>query len=132
MARTTNQRIATRAEAEAFARQWVEAWNALDVEAVLAHFADGVRFTSPRAQQRVGAATVEGKGALREYWQKSVALNTSLRFELDHVVWDPEQAELAIVYTAAINDQRNRACEILRFDEDGAAVYGEAMYGAGG
>lgn len=132
MARTNDHRIATRAEAEAFARQWVEAWNALDVEAVLTHFANGVRFTSPRAQQRVGVATVEGKDALRDYWQKSVGLVTSFRFELDHVVWDPEQAELAIVYTAAINGQRNRACEFLRFDEDGAAVYGEALYGAGG
>lgn len=132
MARTNGHGIATRVEAEAFARRWVEAWNALDVEGVLSHFADGVRFTSPRAEQRVGAASVEGKDALRDYWQKSVALITSLRFELDHVVWDPEQAELAIVYSAAINGQRNRACEILRFGEDGAAVYGEALYGAGG
>lgn len=130
MATTEGQRIRTGAEAEDFARVWVAAWNALDAEAVLAHFGDGVRFTSPRALQRVGVATVEGKAALRDYWQQSLALVTSLMFELDHVVWDPERTEIAIVYTAAINDQRVRACEIIRFGDDGLALCGEALYGA--
>ena len=36
---------------EKFADQWVRAWNAHDVEAVLAHFHDDVVFTSPVAAQ---------------------------------------------------------------------------------
>lgn len=120
----------THAEAEAFARRWVEHWNALDVEAVLSHFDDGARFTSPRAAARVGTATVEGKDALRAYWDASKTQISAIRFTLDHMLWDAERQELAIVYDAEINGQRNRACEFLRFNGDGRAVQGEAMYGA--
>jgi hypothetical protein len=116
--------------AAAFAREWVDAWNRLDVEAVLAHFDDVACFTSPRAAVRVGTSTVEGKEALRAYWNASTALITSLRFTLDYTMWDPDRRELVIVYTAEINGQRNRACEFLRFGDAGLAVAGEAMYGA--
>jgi ketosteroid isomerase-like protein len=37
----------TREEAQACAEQWAAAWNARDVERVLAHFDDDVTFTSP-------------------------------------------------------------------------------------
>jgi ketosteroid isomerase-like protein len=36
-----------------YADAWVRAWNAHDVEAVLAHFADDVVFTSPVAARVV-------------------------------------------------------------------------------
>ncbi len=120
----------TREEAEAFARHWIDAWNSRDVETVRSHFAEAVRFTSPKAALRVGTATVEGQDALRSYWNASVAQIHSLHFALDHIVWGPERRELAIVYDAEINGQRNRACEFLRFNDDGQAVEGKAMYGA--
>lgn len=120
----------THDEAEAFARRWVETWNRLDVEGMLSHFDEAVRFTSPRAAQRMGVATVEDKDALRTYWQTSVAQITSLRFTLDHVVWDAESGELAIVYDAEINGHKQRASELLRFGPDDQVVYGEALYGA--
>ena len=119
-----------REEAEAFARRWVEHWNAQDVEAVLSHFADGARFTSPKAAATVGAATLSGKDAVRAYWRAAVARIETLRFTLDRVLWDEGRSELAIIYDAAIDGQRNRACELLRFDGAGRVVEGEAMYGA--
>ena len=130
LSRLTKGPAMTREEAEAFARHWIEAWNSRDVETVLSHFSDGVQFTSPRAALRVGAATVEGQDALRSYWNSSVEQIHSLHFALDHIVWDAERRELAIVYNAEINGQRSRACEFLRFSGDGRAEYGEAMYGA--
>ncbi len=36
-----------RGEIDAFVAGWIDAWNRRDIEAVLAHFADDVRFTSP-------------------------------------------------------------------------------------
>ena len=120
----------THGEAETFAREWIAAWNAKDVEGVLSHFAEDVRFTSPKAVQRVGTATVTGKDALAAYWNAAAATITSLRFTLDRVLLDAERRELVIVYDAEINGQRNRACEFLRFNDDGQAVEGEAMYGA--
>jgi ketosteroid isomerase-like protein len=113
-----------------FAEDWIAAWSRQDVEAVLAHFAAGVRFTSPRAAATVGTATVVGKEALRAYWQAAVAAIETLQFTLDHTVWDPARQELAIVYTAAIDGSPRRACEFMRFDPAGLVVEAEAMYGA--
>jgi ketosteroid isomerase-like protein len=116
--------------AAAFAQAWTEAWSRQDVEAVLAHFAAGVRFTSPRAAATVGTATVAGKEALRVYWQAAIAAIETLQFTLDHTVWDPARQELAIVYTAAIDGRHLRACEFMRFDPHGLITEAEAMYGA--
>ena len=54
----------------AFADDWVRAWNAHDVEAVLAHFHDDVVFSSPVAARVLpeSGGVVRGKAALRDYW----------------------------------------------------------------
>lgn len=69
----------THDDARAFADDWAAAWNALDVEGVLSHFDENVSFTSPTALAVMGVATVRGKQALREYWNKAVARVGSLR-----------------------------------------------------
>lgn len=120
----------TRSQATELAAHWIDAWNARDVEAVLGHFDDDVRFTSPKAATVTGDALVRGKPALRAYWTAAVAKITALRFTLDRALWDDERATLTIVYQADINGQKNRACEFLRFGERGLAIEGEAMYGA--
>ena len=120
----------TRDQALLLAQGWIEAWNRKDVEAVLAHFDEAVCFTSPRAAAIVGSATVRGKGALRDYWNAAVAPIRTLRFALDHTVWDEERQELVIVYYGEIDGRGFRACELMRFGPAGLAVEGEAMYGA--
>lgn len=120
----------TRDAACRFADEWIEAWNSLDVERVLGHFTDDVVFTSPMAAATVGHATVRGKAALRAYWSTRVGTIRSLRFTLDRVIFDESANELVIVYEAALDGQRKRACEMFRFAADGNAAVGEAMYGA--
>ncbi|MDX6698591.1 MAG: hypothetical protein QOE65_1988 [Solirubrobacteraceae bacterium] len=68
----------------AFADQWVKAWNARDIEAVLSHFADDVVFTSPTAARLVpeSGGTVHGKHALRSYWTCALEGSPDLHFEL--------------------------------------------------
>jgi len=70
--------------AQAFARDWCAAWNAHDVEAVLAHFHDDVVFTSPVAARVVpqSGGVVRGKDALRHYWTAALAAYPELRFEV--------------------------------------------------
>ena len=50
----------TRDDACRFADDWIDAWNAFDVERVLGHFAEDAVFTSPKALETVGSATVRG------------------------------------------------------------------------
>ncbi len=74
-------------EPQLFAEQWISAWNARDVEAVLAGYAEDVLFTSPTAQRVVpeSGGTVQGKQALRSYWTQALEGNRDLHFELTGV-----------------------------------------------
>jgi hypothetical protein len=119
----------TRAEATAFAAAWAAAWNRRDLDAVLAHFDDAVAFTSPRAVEVAGAATVHGKDALRAYWTKALAAVGSLQFSVDRVVWDPETRELAILYTSLVDGRRRRVSENLCFGPNGLVVSAEVFHG---
>jgi acyl-CoA thioesterase FadM len=120
----------TEAAAQQFAREWVDAWNRRDAEAVLSHYAEEAVFVSPKAQQIVGTARLAGKAALRAYWQAALSRITSLRFTLDAASWSPRAQTLSIVYLAALGDAPPvRATEIMRF-RDGLVVHGEALYGA--
>ena len=119
----------TREIDETFAEQWAEAWNGRAVEAVLTHFHDDVVFTSPAAVAVVGSPIVRGKEALRAYWTAALARITSLRFTLDHVVWDPVRRELAIIYTSHIDGISKRVSENLTFNDHGQVVSGEVFHG---
>ena len=121
----------TRGEAEAFAADWAAAWNDLAVERVLAHFDENISFTSPTAMAVVGVATVHGKQALRDYWNKAVARVGSLRFAVDRVVWDATTRELAIIYVSEAGG-RQRMSENLTFGPDGLVVGAEVFHGVGG
>lgn len=67
-----------------FAQDWVTAWNAHDVEAVLAHFHDDVVFSSPVAARLFPETrgVVRGKDSLRHYWTKALAGMPDLHFEV--------------------------------------------------
>ncbi len=118
-----------RDEARHYAEAWADAWNRRDLEAVLENFQDDVVFSSPRALQIVGAGTIHGKGALREYWRAALGSVGSLRFSVVRILWDPDAAELSIVYDREIDGRRDRASEVLRFGASGRVVRGEVFYG---
>jgi steroid delta-isomerase len=117
------------ASAEAFAREWIAAWNRRDVDAVVAHYAADGRFTSPRAQERMGTATVAGRDMLKAYWQGARKL-PKLHFTLDRALWDGARRELTVIYTADFGDRKIRAMETMAFGAGGFIRDGEAMYGA--
>jgi acyl-CoA thioesterase FadM len=119
----------TEAGAQAFARTWIDAWNRRDVDAVLAHYADDATFVSPRAERITGNPVVEGKRALRAYWQAALGQHRTLEFTLDRALWSPRSATLSVLYRAAFNAQPpNRASEVMYF-QGSSIVRGEAFYG---
>jgi len=113
-----------------FAEDWVAAWNRRDVDAVLAHYAEEAQFTSPVARSVVGRPVLRNKQELADYWRAALARISTLEFRLDHAAWDERRRELNVVYEANLNGERKRACEIMRFDEAGRQIRGEALYGA--
>jgi hypothetical protein len=117
-------------EAKQWAEAWIAAWNATDLDAVLARFADTAEFSSPKAATITGCGTVRGKAALAEYWRAALAKIGSLRFTLVAAFWDPAAATLVIRYTAELAGNRVVAAEILELGADGRALRGTALYGA--
>ncbi len=122
----------TRETGETFAARWAEAWNRRAVEAVLEHFHEEVVFTSPTALAVVGSPVVRGKDALRAYWTAALARVGSLRFDVDHVLWDSARRELAIIYTSDIDGRTRRVSENLTFNEHGQVVAAEVFHGVSG
>lgn len=119
-----------RIEANAFATNWIRAWNKKDVDAVLEHYVEDAKFISPKAASFVGNPVIEGKRALSEYWRLAAKKIEKIEFKLDHIVWDSDSNDLIIFYEANLNGVCSRACEAMKFDSSGRQVSGEAMYGA--
>lgn len=108
----------------AFARAWETAWNAHDVEAVLAHVADDVVFTSPVAARLVpgSGGVVRGKDALRAYWSEGLRQLPDLRFSVERV-----HAGVDVLVIGYRNQAGRVVDEVLRF-ADGLVVEGHGTY----
>jgi hypothetical protein len=77
----------TPSEAERFAREWLEAWNRQDLEAILSHYAEDVELTSPFVVQVLGdpSGTIKGKDNLRMYFSMGLSMFPDLQFHLIQV-----------------------------------------------
>lgn len=116
--------------ARRWAEHWIAAWNARDVEAVLALFADDCRFHSPKAATLTGRGMVSGKAALRDYWTRAVAAISQLHFELESAHWDGHGRTLLIRYLARLGGPAVLAAEVFDFAPEGRVLRGTALYGA--
>ena len=108
-----------------FADEWVRAWNAHDVEAVLDHFSDDVVFTSPVAARVVpeSGGVVRGKAALGDYWTAALSQQANLHYELIAVYTG--ESTLVINYR---NHRGQLVNEVLTFDGDGLVREGHGTY----
>ena len=113
----------TNEEAQAFADEWIAAWNSHDLDRVLSHYAPEVVFLSPIAQKLVGNGRVVGIPALRNYWGKALATLPQLKFELLKVLVG--HACLTILY---MNHRNQQAAETFEFASDGKVVRSFACY----
>ena len=112
------------AVARAFAEGWIDAWNAHDLDAVLAHYSDDFEFSSPLVIQVAGepTGTLKGKAAVQAYWRVALACVPTLRFELVDVLAGVDC--LTILYRG----HRGLAAELFELDANGRAVRGRALY----
>jgi len=110
-------------DAHAFAVDWIAAWNRLDVEAVLAHYAEEVEFLSPLAERVTGAGRVVGRSALRAYWTQALSTRPDLHFELEDVLVGA--GCLTILYR---NHRGERVAETVEFDPQHKVARSYACY----
>jgi steroid delta-isomerase-like uncharacterized protein len=109
------------------ARDWVAAWNAHDLELILAHYADEVELTSPVAARLLGVADgkVIGKAALRAYFQRGLEAYPELRFELKDVF-----AGLNSVVLLYANQNGTQTAEFMELSAAGKVIRVVANYGS--
>ena len=71
------------------AKEWIAAWNAHDLDAILTHYDEAIELTSPVAAQLLGLpdGRVVGKTNLKAYFQRGLEAYPELRFELEDVMW---------------------------------------------
>jgi len=109
---------------DAFVADWVDAWNAHNIERVLGHFADNTTFLSPFASRVISGSDgiLRGKDELRAYWVAGLAALPDLHFEVVGVY--------AGIDTIAINYRNHTGglvTEVLTF-EAGRVIRGEGTY----
>jgi len=110
---------------QAFARDWVKAWNDYDIEAILSHYAEDVVFHSPRIRVVTGrdADAVHGKTELRDYWGRALDKQRNLYFEVEQIL--PGSDALTILYT---NERAQYVAETFVFGAAGKVVRAIAAY----
>jgi hypothetical protein len=103
----------SRARKAAMAREWIAAWNAHDVEAVLRHYSDGAVLVSEGVKSRLGRADglLRGKDELREYFRMGLVQDPQLHFELETVFFSP--TGYAVAYRRASS---RRSLDIVEWD----------------
>ena len=102
-----------KAFAEHFAADWIDSWNAHDLDRVLAHYADDFAMSSPIIVELAAepSGTLSGKTAVRAYWAKALRLIPDLRFDLVSVLLGV--SSIALYYKGA----RGRlVAEVFFFD----------------
>lgn len=78
--------VLTQADADAFAREWMNSWNSRDIERIMAHYAEDVIFKSPFVKQILGleSGMLQGCGELRGYFLRALEKFPALHFDLIH------------------------------------------------
>jgi ketosteroid isomerase-like protein len=108
-------------DAQDFARSWIDSWNRRDLNAILSHYAEEIRFISPTARTVTGRATVEGHADLRAYWSEGLRRRPNLAFELLDV-FEGDNV-LALHFQ---DESGRRTIETLVFDEKGQIAFSTA------
>jgi len=114
-------------EVNAFVQAWISGWNARDLDAILAHYADDVVFYSPMIFRVTGAdgPSIEGRSGLEHYWRRALELVPDLRFELQSCFYGRDA--LTILYS---NQLGRRASESFVFNGEMKVSLSIATYEA--
>lgn len=112
--------------ARAFAERWYAAWNARDIDAIMACYDPAIEHSSPFIKKYNGTDDLSLKGieAVRDYFARAVARNPTLRFDPMHVTVGLESAVL--VYRRMSGDL---AAEVFYLTPQGKIIRSISHYG---
>ena len=119
------EQIMDRATAGRFVEAWCASWCKVDIDAVVAHFADNAEMRSPLALKLTGSPVLAGPENIRAYWRKAYGAIESADLKILNWSWDDAIARLTVWWQ--LGD--TRASEFMDFDGAGRVVRSEAFYG---
>ncbi len=98
------------------AQAWLTAWNAHDLERILAHYSENLELISPFVAKLTGQSegVVRGKAALRDYFARGLQAFPTLRFDFIRLY---SGVRSCVLEYHSVNDQRT--AEVMEFDEQG-------------
>jgi ketosteroid isomerase-like protein len=107
------------------ADEWFAAWNAHDLDAIVAHYADDVEFVSPfvAVLNDDSGGVIHGKEPLRAYFARAFERFPDLRFEPLDVLVGVDSVTLSYVSVGG-----RRAAEVMSLGLDGRVVRVLAHY----
>lgn len=111
------------------AHRWFSAFNAHDLEALLALYADDAEHFSPKLKVRQPETNglIKGKAALRAWWRDAFDRLPSLRYEVVKLTADEEQVFME--YTRHVQGEEDlRVGEVLEI-RDGLIVASRVYHG---
>ena len=76
--------IISEQDAQQIAQEWIGSWNRHDLDAIMAHYAEKIEFTSPLIAKRLEnpSGTIKDRKELRSYFEQGLAAYPDLNFEL--------------------------------------------------
>src|ERR1700742_3610627 len=101
-------------DTSALGHEWIAAWNAHDLDRVLALYTDDLEMNSKHIAGFGfdASGTLRGKARVSEYWAFALKHIPDLHFELIDLYASPDS--LIVFYS---NERGGKVCEYLRFDE---------------
>jgi ketosteroid isomerase-like protein len=108
-----------------FVESWCANWRKVDIDAVVAHFADDAEMRSPLALKLTGSPVVTGADNIRAYWQRAYGDIRSADLKILAWSWDDAISRLTVWWQLA----ETRASEFMDFDAAGRVTRSEAFYG---
>ena len=117
----------TKDEAWDLANHWVAAWNAHDLDRIMAHYEESIELTSPVAAQLLNTpgGRIVGKLNLRAYFQRGLEAYPELRFRLEDVLWGV--SSVVLYYT---NQKGTHTAEFMELSASGKVARVIAHYSA--
>jgi ketosteroid isomerase-like protein len=115
----------TQQKAQQIAREWIEAWNRHDLDAIISHYTDDIEFTSPFVLKLLDnlSGTIKGKESLRSYFGKALAAYPDLKFDLTKVL---KGVNSVTVYYRSVTGMM--AAEVMMLNSNGEITKVMAHY----
>jgi hypothetical protein len=113
-------------QAQAFADRWYSAWNARDIDAIMACYDDSIEHSSPFIKRYNGTddLSIKGIAGVRDYFERALKRNPTLRFDPMHLTVGLES--VLLVYRRMSGDL---AGEVFFLNAAGKIVRSVSHYG---